>query len=142
METTIPSTIPAIPVDLGVQAYAAYLILSLALTVWVGRTLFKNGIHFLVDAMGGDVALAESLNHLLVVGFYLANFGFVALNLRIDYTVPNARAGIEALAARLGIVLLVLGFMHFFNLYLFSKIRRVKLNEKILIQRAPKAAQA
>jgi hypothetical protein len=142
MESTIPTAIPAIPADLGVEAYTVYLILSLALTVWVGRTLYKSGIRFLIDAMGGDAELAGSLNHLLVVGFYLVNFGFVAMNLRINEALPDAKHVIEALGTQLGWVLMVLGFMHFFNLYIFSKIRRVKLKEKIIVQSRPKLARA
>jgi hypothetical protein len=55
---------------------------SIAMTVWVGRTLFRGGRVFLVDVFGGNDALADSINRLLVVGFYLVNFGFISLNLR------------------------------------------------------------
>ena len=37
---------------------------------------------------------------------------------------PDARAGIEALATKLGGVLLVLGLMHFGNLLVLSRMRR------------------
>ena len=33
-----------------VWTYISYLIISIALTVWVARTLFKNGRIFLVDS--------------------------------------------------------------------------------------------
>ena len=67
-----------------VQTYGLYLAISIGLTIWVERTLFKNGKVFLVEVFKGDEALANSVNHLLVVGFYLLNLGFVALNLAID----------------------------------------------------------
>ena len=108
----------------AVITYLLYLAISILLTVWVARTLSKNGILFLIDVFNGNVALANSVNHLLVVGFYLINFGFIARNLRISYTVDDARMSIEALADKVGVVLLVLGVMHFFNLYVFSRIRR------------------
>jgi hypothetical protein len=107
-----------------VVTYLAYLCLSIALTVWVAQTLHKNGRIFLVDVFHGDEALADSVNHLLVVGFYLINFGYVTLALKIGYEVETARAGIETLSWKIGMVLLVLGAMHFFNLYVFSRIRR------------------
>ena len=62
--------------------YVVYLVTSVALTVWVARTLFKNGRVFLVDAFSGNESLADSVNHLLVVGFYLINLGFVAVALK------------------------------------------------------------
>lgn len=107
-----------------VITYVVYLALSVALTVWVARTLFRNGRVFLVDVFGGNAALADSTNHLLVVGFYLVNLGYVSLALRLGYEVGDARGSIEALSQKVGAVLLVLGGMHFFNLYVFARMRR------------------
>src|SRR6266851_693191 len=64
-----------------IGCYISYLAISLAVTVWVAHTLHKNGRIFLVDAFHGNEALADSVNHLLVVGFYLINLGYVALAL-------------------------------------------------------------
>ncbi|MDT7781539.1 MAG: hypothetical protein QOC99_4051 [Acidobacteriota bacterium] len=107
-----------------VVTYISYLCLSGALTIWVAQTLHKNGRIFLVDVFHGNEALADSVNHLLVVGFYLINFGYVTLALKIGYEVETAREGIEALSWKIGLVLIVLGVMHFFNLLVFSRIRR------------------
>lgn len=103
--------------------YLAYALLSVGLTVWVGRTLHENGRVFLVDAFGEE-ALADSVNHLLVVGFYLINLGYVALALKMADTLATTRAAIEALSGKVGTVSLVLGCMHLFNVYVFHRIRR------------------
>src|SRR6476620_12184387 len=110
--------------DYTVGTYLIYLAISIALTIWVGRTLHKNGRVFLVDVFHGNDALADSVNHLLVVGFYLINFGYVSLALKLGYLVTNAQEGIEALSVKVGMVLIVLGGMHFFNLFIFSRMRR------------------
>ena len=107
-----------------VITYLLYLVISIALTVWVAQTLFKNGRLFLVDVFHGNEPLADSVNHLLVVGFYLINLGYVSLMLKIGSPVDSPQASIEALSIKIGLVLLVLGAMHFFNLYLFTRIRR------------------
>src|SRR5467141_3034021 len=104
--------------------YLVYLAISIALTIWVARTLHKNGRVFLVDVFHGNEALADSVNHLLVVGFYLINFGYVSLALKLGYNVATTQEGIEALSVKVGMVLLVLGGMHFFNLFIFSRMRR------------------
>src|SRR5215475_1215937 len=104
--------------------YLVYLAISVALTIWVARTLHKNGRVFLVDVFHGNEALADSVNHLLVVGFYLINFGYVSLALKLGYTIDSAQQGIEALSVKIGMVLIVLGGMHFFNLFVFSRMRR------------------
>lgn len=107
-----------------VTVYLVYLALSVSLTVWVARTLFHNGRLFLVDTFRGNEALADSVNRMLVVGFYLVNIGFVTLALRTRETVVNAREAIELLSVKVGIVLLVLGAMHFMNILVFSRYRR------------------
>lgn len=106
--------------------YLAYLLLSVALTVWVARTLHKNGRPFLIDVFADRADLADSVNHLLVVGFYLINFGYIALALKLARPVADAVAAVEALSYKVGLVLVVLGGMHFFNLFVFSRIRRSK----------------
>ncbi|HZR66554.1 MAG TPA: hypothetical protein VFA85_15530 [Terriglobales bacterium] len=107
-----------------VWCYITYLALSLTVTVWVAHTLHKNGRVFLVDAFHGNAELADSVNHLLVVGFYLVNIGYVALALRTTGSLTSVRESIELVSDKIGVVLLVLGAMHFFNLYVFSRMRK------------------
>ncbi|MBC2901413.1 hypothetical protein [Streptomyces cupreus] len=110
--------------DRTVIAYVIYLVVSIALTVWVARTLSRNGRIFLSDVLHGNEQLADAVNHLLVVGFYLVNLGFIALYLSDDGTVVDARGVFEALSTKLGVVLLLLGVMHLGNVYVLNKIRR------------------
>ena len=106
-----------------VVSYIVYLVISVTLTIWVARTLHKNGAIFLVDAFHGNSELAASVNHLLVVGFYLINIGFVALALKTTDNILSTRYAIEMVSDKLGVIMLVLGGMHFFNLYVFARIR-------------------
>jgi hypothetical protein len=115
-----------------VATYALYLAISVALTVWVARTLHKNGRLFLVDAFHGNEPLADSINHLLVVGFYLINIGYVSLALKYGDKAADLQGLLEALSTKVGAVLLILGAMHFFNLYVFSAMRK-----RALLQGAP-----
>jgi hypothetical protein len=110
--------------DYVVGSYLMYLVASVALTVWVARTLHQNGRIFLVDAFGGNGPLADSVNHLLVVGFYLINIGYVTLALKYGEKPSDLQTAIEFFSTKIGLVLLVLGAMHFFNLSVFSRLRR------------------
>ncbi len=92
--------------------YFAYLFISIALTVWVARTLHKNGRIFLIDAFHGNTDLADSVNHLLVVGFYLINVGYIALALKTQAQLNTLREVIEMESVKIGVVLLILGAMH------------------------------
>jgi hypothetical protein len=111
--------------DYTLWSYLGYLAISVALTIWVGRTLYKNGRIFLVDAFLGNEKLADSVNHLLLVGWYLVNVGYVSLALKLWNNKPtNEREVIEFLSFKVGLVLLVLGAMHFMNVIVIAKWRK------------------
>jgi len=122
-----------------VCTYFSYLLISISLTVWVAKTLHKNGRIFLVDSFLGNEALADSINHLLFVGFYLINLGFVTLALKSDDKPADLQGVLETLSTKIGWVLLVLGFMHFFNLLIFSKMRKRALLQHALPPVPPQA---
>jgi hypothetical protein len=107
-----------------VPAYIAYLAISIALTIWVARTLSKNGIVFLIECFGHDELLARSTNHLLVVGFYLVNLGWILLTLRFGSEPQNVADALEFLSSKVGLVVVVLGAMHFFNMNAIAKFGR------------------
>ena len=110
-------------IDLTLLEYLVYLAASVLLTVWVGRTLFGNGRRFLAEVME-DQRLADSVNHLLLVGFYLVNIGVAALLVNATGSLASAAEVVRTLATQLGIVLLVLGGMHFTNLFVLQRLRR------------------
>jgi hypothetical protein len=107
-----------------VFVYLVYTAASVALTIWLARTLSRNGEVFLEDVFADNPRMATAVNRLLVVGFYLLNLGYALVSLKIGHPVFNIAEGIEAVAMNVGRLLLVLGGLHMFNLYLFHRIRR------------------
>ncbi len=107
-----------------VGTYAVYLLIAVPLTIWVAKTLSSNGRVFLADVFNDKVELADAVNKLLVVGFYLLNIGFVMLYLRGGDGVHDLTGLFEALSVKIGIVMLVLGVIHFMNVGVFNSIRR------------------
>ncbi|UII20463.1 hypothetical protein [Fulvivirga ligni] len=107
-----------------ILTYALYLPITIILTIWVARTLFNNGRVFLVDIFHGNEVLADSVNKLLVVGFYLINVGYAVFTLRIIGDIDTTQAVIEKLSMKLGAIILILGVMHFFNLFVFFRLRK------------------
>ncbi|SJZ78644.1 hypothetical protein [Sediminibacterium ginsengisoli] len=104
--------------------YVAYLFISIVLTIWVARTLFRNGKIFLVDIFHGNRELADSVNNLLLVGFYLVNIGYAVYILTETDQISSARLLLEVLSRKVGFITLLLGGMHFFNLFIFFKLRK------------------
>ncbi|HEX8580591.1 MAG TPA: hypothetical protein VIA98_03980 [Allosphingosinicella sp.] len=97
-------------------SYALYLLITIAITIWVARTLSRNGEVFLVQCFGHNAEVARSTNHLLVVGFYLVNIGFITLTLSIGAEPTTIPEAIRFLSGKVGLAVVVLGGMHFFNM--------------------------
>ena len=108
--------------------YIVYLAFSVFITVYVSRTLSKNGLAFLVEGFKGNERLAESTNHLLVVGFYLVNLGFVLLRMQTGVVIDTFEQLIVYQASGLGLVLFVLGLAHFFNMYVIHRLSRSRID--------------
>jgi hypothetical protein len=83
-----------------------------------------------VESFNGNEAMADSVNHLLLVGFYLVNLGVVSLFLRLGARPEDAVDFIELLSLKLGIVLLLLGMMHYFNMFNIARMRRKALKHR------------
>ena len=119
-----------------VGAYVAYLLIAVPITVWVASTLSHNGRVFLADVFDDRLELADAVNKLLVVGFYLLNLGFVMLYLRGGGEVADLTGLFETLSVKIGIVMLVLGVIHFVNVMVFSSMRRRGRNDAARAQYA------
>ncbi|MFI6131966.1 hypothetical protein [Micromonospora sp. NPDC051141] len=115
--------------DVKVWMYLAYLAVSVGLTVWVARTLSRNGLVFLRDVFP-DERLAEAVNSLLVVGFYLLNLGYVTVAMKESDPIGDASQALEQLSLKVGLVLLVLGALHFFNVFALGRYRRGRMRHR------------
>ncbi len=105
-------------------SYTIYIIFTLSVTIWVGNTLYKKGRTFLMEAFHNDEEKAGSVNHLLRVGFYLLNIGFLLLFLSTGKMPDSIIGMIEQLSTKIGFALLFLGGMHFFNMFNFNNMRK------------------
>lgn len=104
--------------------YSIYLFLSFFLTIWVGRTLFKHGRIFLIEIFHSNRELADAVNKLLLVGFYLVNIGYAVFTLETYHSVNTVTDVIERLGLKVGGIILILGAMHFFNLLILFNLRK------------------
>jgi hypothetical protein len=110
-----------------VWTYLVYVAVSVAVTIWVGGSLHRNGRVFLVANFHAQEKLADSVNHLLLVGFYLINIGFVCLALRYGSKPVDLVGAIEFLSTKIGLVIVLLGVMHFFNMRMLVRFRGSRL---------------
>jgi len=114
--------------------YFVYLAASIVVTVWVAKTLHTRGRIFLVTSFHGNERIADAVNDLLVVGFYLVNFSYVTLALKYGAKPTNLQESIEFLATKIGLVMVILGAMHCFNLLVFTRISRHHLSKATSVE--------
>jgi hypothetical protein len=105
-----------------IGVYFVYVAVAVGLTAWLARTLFRNGTAFLHDVFEDRPALAEAVNRLLVVGFYMLNLGYALYVLRAGRGL-DAFAAVQFLVNRLSILLVTLAGLHFLNVFVFWRIR-------------------
>jgi hypothetical protein len=118
--------------DYLLTAYAVYLPVTLLLTWYVARTLFRNGRIFMLDIFRGKEEIALATNKLFEVGFYLLNIGFALWILEVYDTLSSAHVVVEVLSKKIGGFSIYLGLMLFLNLYLFFRGRKAaKLNSAL-----------
>jgi hypothetical protein len=102
-----------------------YAAIAVFLTIWLARQLSRHGEVFLHSVFPDRHDLADAINQLLVIGFYLVNIGWALLLLRADeIDVGNPTEAIALLTNRLGVLVLLLGIAHLANLYVFHRVRR------------------
>jgi len=99
-----------------------YVAVAVGLTVWLARTLFRNGVAFLHDVFEDKPELAEAVNRLLVTGFYMLNLGYALYILRVSRGYDGFEA-VQFLVNRLAILLVTLALIHFVNVFVFWRIR-------------------
>lgn len=109
---------------LTTYAYLLYIIATAGITIFVARTLSQNGEIYLVEGFDGNRELASSVNHMLVVGFYLLNIGFALLRMQTGEKIATVEAMIVYLSSGLGFVLFALGCAHFFNMFVIAQFRK------------------
>ena len=102
--------------------YLSYGVISIGLVTWLASTLYANGALFLEEVFPGREQLAGAMNRLLVTGFVMLNLGWAALLLRAGEPADGA-AAVEALALRLGLLLIILALLHFVNLLALAGVR-------------------
>jgi hypothetical protein len=110
--------------------YAIYLPIAIFLTLYVSKTLFKNGKIYMLDIFQGREDIALATNKLFETGFYLLNIGFALLILELQLTTNNYQELIEKLTYKIGGFSIYLGVMLFINLFLFFRGKKKSTTNK------------
>lgn len=122
-----------------ITAYCIYLPTTIALCIWIAKSLHRNTKAFLVERFHHNEALASSTNNLIQTGFYLIALGFSFMKMRVNNGRYDTRSGyyvydslssaqqtIEELSLKIGSFTLILGVLLFLNFFIMLLIQRPK----------------
>jgi hypothetical protein len=124
----VSNFIESCEMNYNVAAYLVYLSITVGVILRVGHLLFRHGRIFIVNCLHGDTVLADAINRILLIGYYLVNVGYSVLSLKIWTPITSGVQMAETLGKKIGCIVLLLGAMHLFNvtLLLISDRRRTK----------------
>ena len=92
-----------------------YFLAALWIILEVGHHLYRHGAPFLEDLFPeGETATA--LNRILLLGYYLLNIGYAVLHLSELPLIDSWTRFANALSHSMGILIILLATIHYFNL--------------------------
>jgi hypothetical protein len=110
--------------NLNILTFVLYLLIAGITTYFLGRSLYSNGEAFLASIFIERPETVKPLNKVLLIGFYLINLGFVLLFFTQQNNISTLVKCAELLSLKLGIVYLLLGSLHMFNISVFIYIEK------------------
>lgn len=126
-------------------AYSIYLPATIALSIWIAKSLHQNTKAFLIQKFSAREELAGATNNLIQTGFYLLALGFSFKYMRIKGVqnhdslvgyaeqITGSQELIEVLASKLGGFTLLLGVLLFLNFAIMIMIQSPKKNQKEIL---------
>ncbi|MCU0442686.1 MAG: hypothetical protein MUE96_09835 [Bacteroidia bacterium] len=113
--------------NLNLIGYLLYIPITFYITVIVGKKLFNFGDVFLIEVLGTQNNIAAVCNRLLITGYYLLNLGYASVSVITWASINSLYDLIHELSLRLGLIILGLALIHYFNMFVFlnfsSKIK-------------------
>lgn len=119
---------------MNVLAYIIYLLITYIITFRVGLIFYRNGRVYILNLLHGDAQLTDSINRLLLIGYYLLNLGYAAVMIRTWRTVYTLEEVLVTVVSMTGTIMLTLALIHFLNMtviWLFSRKKKYSNHHKI-----------
>ncbi|MES2590948.1 MAG: hypothetical protein V4608_03600 [Bacteroidota bacterium] len=114
--------------------YGLYFGITLFTVLYVGSTLFKSGCPFLIEIFGGNKAIADAVNKVLISGYYLVNIGYIVITLKVWDNIGSLQQMIGLLGFKIGLISITLGVMHISNFIILMGISKIVKKKQLFNQ--------
>ena len=108
-------------------AYLIYIVITMFVTIWVGKAFHKNGIHYILSIFEEE-KIAHAINNLLLVGYYLVNIGYAILKISQWTVASNFAEVIASVATNQASIFLLLALLNYINIGVLATIRYYKIS--------------
>lgn len=118
--------------SLNIIGYIIFFIVIYVVTIHIGLVFYRNGAHYLHMLLPNDQHLVDSINHLLLIGYYLLNLGYSTVSIIKWPEILTVAELISYLAGHAGFIIFMLALIHYFNMtWLFLYSRYIEKHKKI-----------
>ena len=112
---------------MNILAYIIYLAITYLVTVRVGLIFYRNGRVYILNLFEGEETITDSINKILLAGYYLLNLGYTAVMISFWKTIDTYTELITTISIMAGRILVTLAIIHFLNMstiYILSKNKK------------------
>jgi len=97
--------------------YIFYIFLSSLIVIYVGNFCYQNGKIYILNYFPNDISFGNGINKLLRIAYYLLNIGLSIWSLHSMREIELVSEIVLEISARLSYILLIIGTLHFINIY-------------------------
>lgn len=103
--------------NLNLIGYGIFIGLMIFIIAVVGKICYRNGNVFVAELIPGHLELCQQINKALLIGYYLVNIGYCAVNLSFWQTISSMPMLIEVIAIKMAGIIIILSGLHYLNIY-------------------------
>ncbi len=103
--------------------YFIYIPITIFITIYLGKQCHTHGLIYVKSAFSND-DLANSVNNLLLIGYYLVNIGYAIMGIQNWEFITSAHQLFSDISAHLGSIILILALLHYLNITGLTLIRK------------------
>ena len=108
----------------NISVYFVFITLVSFIIIYVGRYFYTNGRVFIVSLLHDNVPLADNINRLLLVGYYLVNIGYAFIKLKQWPKIDAVATWFSSLATNMATLILILALLHYMNMLIIYSLSK------------------
>ena len=108
---------------INIISFIIYFLITVPVIVLVGWKCFTIGRIYLMDLFT-NIRICDSVNRILLIGYYLMNIGYVTFSLSEDLKTGTIELFIVSVFTKIATTLLLIAVMHYINIFSLTYFRK------------------